>query len=387
MSARHRGHQGHRRSQEGAHLRPFVVLVLTFLLALAPAAAAAEEVIGGVALRGKGTAFTPKSSSVPAPKASATTWLIADLDSGEVLAARGAHVQRPPASTLKTLTAVALMPQLDRDAQRVAQDRDVRIGGGTTGMVVGGMYSVNDLWHGLLLDSGNETALGLAHWYTGDFDDALDLMQQTAARLQAMDTIVRNPHGLDDADQVSSVYDMALIARAAMALPYFREVTIARTYQFPTPTGAFQIQNENRLLGNYRGTIGGKTGYTRTAGQTFWGAAQRDGRTLLVVMFGISGRIDRAAADLLDWGFENAEDVEPVGILVDPVKDPEPDVNADSGEVQAAGSEGSGGLGPEQPRWSLFAFAVLATVLGLFVSRGERLDRDARRRRDPAHTP
>jgi serine-type D-Ala-D-Ala carboxypeptidase (penicillin-binding protein 5/6) len=324
---------------------------------------------------------------VPAPKASATTWLIADLETGDVLAARGAHVQRPPASTLKTLTAVALMPKLDRDARRTAEDRDVRIGGGTTGMVVGGSYSVNDLWHGLLLDSGNETALGLAHWYTGDLEDTLALMQETAQRLQATNTVVRNPHGLDDTGQVSSVYDMALIARAAMALPYFREVTTARTYQFPTPTGEFQIQNENRLLSKYPGTIGGKTGYTRTAGQTYWGAAERDGRTLLVVMFGISGRIDRAAADLLDWGFEHASDVDPVGVLVGPLSDPEPDINDDgTGDIQAAGSEGSGGLGQDQPRWSLFAFAALATLLGLYVSRAERLDRDARRPRDPART-
>jgi serine-type D-Ala-D-Ala carboxypeptidase (penicillin-binding protein 5/6) len=340
-------------------------------------------------LGGNGTAFSPKNAEVPKPRASATTWLLADLDTGNVLAARGAHVQRPPASTLKTLTAVALMPRLDRDARRTAEDRDVRVDGGATGMVVGGTYSVNDMWHGLLLDSGNDTALGLANWYTGDPDDALALMQQSAERLRATNTVVRNPHGLDADGQVSSVYDMALIARAAMALPYFREVTLARTHQFPTPTGEFQIQNENRLLSRYKGTIGGKTGYTRTAGQTYWGAVERDGRTLIVVMFGISGRIDRAAAELLDWGFAHADDVEPVGVLVDPVSEPEPDVNADeqTGDIQAAGSEGSGGLGKDQPQWSLFAFAALATLLGLYVSRGERRDRDARLPRDPARTP
>jgi serine-type D-Ala-D-Ala carboxypeptidase (penicillin-binding protein 5/6) len=331
-------------------------------------------------------AFDPKDSDLRPPAASARTWLLADLDSGEVLAARGAHVQRPPASTLKTLTALALMPRLSLDAARIAEDADVRVDGGTTGMVVGGMYSVRDLWHGLLLDSGNDTAVALARTLSPDVADTIRLMQQEAERLQALDTVVRNPHGLDAQGQVSSVYDMALFARAAMSIPYFRDVTMARSYQFPMPGGEFQIQNENRLMRSYSGVLGGKSGYTSKAGSTYWGAVEQDGRRLIVVMFGISGRIDRAAGDLLEWGFRHADDLNAVGVLVEP-QSPNQTVPVPLAQTQqdAPSTEPDDDAGTAI-RWSLMGFAVLAAALGLAISRAERRDRAANDRRDPVRT-
>lgn len=374
----------------GATLLGAAVLVVAALpTSIAPGAAASAggpvpvldsgEAIGGPALATAGLAFTPRDPGTPSPTVPAKTWLIADLDTGAVLAANGAHVRRPPASTLKTLTAVTLMPRLPLDVVRVATDSDVRVDGGTTGMVAGGTYSTRDLWHGLLLDSGNDTALALAHLYAEDTATTVDLMATEAQRLRALDTEVRNPHGMDAPGQVSSAYDMALFARAALAIPYFREVSTTRAYEFPMPGGSFQIQNENRLLTRYEGVIGGKTGFTSKAGSTFWGAAQRGDRSLLVVMFGVSGRLDRAAAALLDWGFAHADDLDPVGVLVEPSAPNRTQLAPQFGDDDATRLRAASPAQPgEAPvRWPFLAVAAGAVALGLLVSRGERRGRDA----------
>lgn len=210
------------------------------------------------------------------------------------------------------------MPKLAPDATHVATEDDLKVDGGSTGMQVGMTYTIRDLWHGLLLDSGNDTALALAHAYSPTTTDALNLMRSELERLGAQDTVVKNPHGLDAKGQVSSVYDMALIARAALDIPFFRQIDTTSTYRFPAKSGSFQIQNENKLLGKYKGVIGGKTGYTTDAGQTYWVAAERGDVALVAVLFGIDGRMDTAAKNLLNWGFKNHSTVKPIGMLPKP---------------------------------------------------------------------
>ena len=248
----------------------------------------------------------------------ARAWLLADATTGDIVAGANIHQRMAPASTLKTLTSLALMPKLAPDDSYTATKDDLVVDGGTTGMQVGMTYTIRDLWHGLLLDSGNDTALGLAHAYSPITTETLNLMRAELARLGAQDTTIKNPHGLDAKGQVTSVYDMALIARAALNIPLFQRVTLAPTYQFPAKNGTFQIQNENKLLGKYKGVIGGKTGFTSDAGQTYWVAAQRGDVVLIAVMFDINGRMDRAARALLDWGFKYRTDLTPIGTLTDP---------------------------------------------------------------------
>src|SRR5690606_21064098 len=140
------------------------------------------------------------------------------LDSGEILAARWAHGQLLPASTLKTLTALTLLPRLDPDATYVAQRADAAIEGSKVGLHPGQTYTVRQLFQGLMMASGNDTAHALAT-LGGGMAATAALMNAEAKRLQANDTVVANTSGLDAPGQVSSAYDLALIARAALARP------------------------------------------------------------------------------------------------------------------------------------------------------------------------
>ncbi len=286
---------------------------------------APEHTVGGPKLAATGV-IVDKPDSVPEPPhGTDASYLIADLDTGQVLAAKNPHAWLLPASTIKTLTSLVVLPVVPATTKVVATDDEVNADGTRVGMISGATYTVDDLFHGLVLMSGNDAAYALADAYGGR-DKTVAAMNQQAGRLGAWDTVVVDPSGLDAPGQRSSAYDLALFGRAVMQLPAYRTLAATRTYTFPGGTDrtgkafpAFEIQNHNQLLEKYPGTIGVKNGYTTGARNTFIGAATRNGRTLLITQMGSTGTPSwMQQAALLDWAFAHAEQLRPVGTLVAP---------------------------------------------------------------------
>ncbi|MGW5667412.1 D-alanyl-D-alanine carboxypeptidase family protein, partial [Micromonospora sp. NPDC003776] len=267
------------------------------------------------------------AAAPPAPAVTATSWLVADLDSGAVLGGCGPHERRTPASVQKMLLAAALMPHLD-PAQVVEVTRgdlqDLDPASSRMGVVEGGHYSVESLWLGLLLRSGNDAANVLARvgGGTAGRQGGVQAMNEEAQRLGANQTHAATPSGLDGPGQYTSAYDLALIARATYARADFRRYIATRAAEIPAAPGTpgFSITHDNTLLDRYPGTIGGKTGFTDLARQTYVGVAERNGRRLAVTLLGAEtaplGSFGEAAA-LLDWGFALPHDAS-VGRLVTP---------------------------------------------------------------------
>jgi D-alanyl-D-alanine carboxypeptidase (penicillin-binding protein 5/6) len=277
-----------------------------------PAHDPAGPVIGGPQL---GTTGLAVPVGIPAPPAlSAMSWVVADLDTGAVLGTCAPHLRRRPASVQKLLLAATALPQLDPDlvVEATAEDLALPPHSSAIGLLVGGHYPVSTLWYGLLLESGNDAANALARVAGGDGGVAATMtaMNAEAHRLGADDTHAVTPSGLDAPGQLTSAYDLALIARADFARPDFVRYDTMPQMQWPAqpprdPRG-FQIQNENKLLVNYPGALGGKTGFTDEARHTYVGAAQRGGRRLVVTLMGaeiVPARAWRQGAMLLDWGF------------------------------------------------------------------------------------
>jgi D-alanyl-D-alanine carboxypeptidase (penicillin-binding protein 5/6) len=298
----------------------FSVIGLATTLALAlgvvPAMAApGTNPAGGELLTGKGKIVTLGEGSDPLPVVWAKTWVVANADTGEILAAKGPHVLRAPASTLKTLTALTLMPQLDPSTPIKAKKRSVNTYGTTVGLIRGRDYTANDLFYALLLPSANDAAMALAQG-AGKVKTTVAQMNQVAESLGALDTVAKNPSGLDAPGQVSSAYDLATIGRSALTLPYFREIVGTKKHEFANKKKSKTIYTQNRmLLGNFKGAIGLKTGYTTNAGRTFVGAAERKGTTYIVALMGIKEASSSAAEKLLDWAFANGDTVTPIGML------------------------------------------------------------------------
>ncbi|WP_433544688.1 D-alanyl-D-alanine carboxypeptidase family protein [Streptomyces sp. CA-294286] len=265
---------------------------------------------------------------------SALSWIVADADTGQVLAAANAHWALPPASTLKMLFADTVLPVVPHGVRhRVTGDelRGMGAGSSAVGVVPGQQYAAADLWRGVFLRSGNDAVHVLAAMNGGVAKTVAD-MQKRAEDLGARDTQVRSPDGYDTPGQVSSAYDLALFLRAGLKNADFREYCSTADAEFPGGPGTrgkpFGIANTNRMLSGiggvakYPGLIGGKNGYTTHAGNTLAEAARRDGRTLLVtVMNPQTHRPDDVytqTRSLLDWGFSAVGRAAPVGSL-DPV--------------------------------------------------------------------
>ncbi|PHX61490.1 MAG: D-alanyl-D-alanine carboxypeptidase [Actinobacteria bacterium] len=283
-----------------------------------------QGAIGGEQLSAPGRQVNLGAGARPLPAIWADSWVLADVNTGQILAAKQAHLQRAPASTLKTLTALTVLPQLSMDQAYLATDGDANTYGSRVGLKPGKTYTVRDLFYGLILPSGNDAALALAR-AAGSVAETVAQMNETAARLQAADTLAKNPSGLDAPGQVTSAYDLALFGRASLTFPEIIEIASTKRYEFPWRGQRTRtIYNENRLLlSGYKGMIGLKTGYTTNAGRTFIGLAQRGDRTLVVALMGIHEATADAARKALTWGFENEEFVTPVGELVDPLTDAE----------------------------------------------------------------
>jgi serine-type D-Ala-D-Ala carboxypeptidase (penicillin-binding protein 5/6) len=298
-----------------------------------PARDPGRPVVGGAGLGTAGLTVPPNAPPVP-EDLTATSWLVADLDSGAVLGACGPHEQSPPASVQKLLLAATLLPKLDpaQVVQVTRADVAVEPGSSAVGLVTGGRYTIATLWLGLLLESGNDAANALARVGGGSagVPGTLVAMNALAQHLGALDTHAVTPSGLDGRGQFTSAYDLALIARVCLARDDFRRYDTAPTAQIPAQpprSKGFQIQNENKLLTRYPGALGGKTGFTDLARHTYVGAAQRNGRRLVVTLLNAEPLPVRAwqqGASLLDWGFSVPRDAA-VGRLVQP------------GEVDATG--------------------------------------------------
>jgi len=246
-----------------SHTRPIrlgcIGLIAAFGLGLGPGPAVAAPgatPVGGEQLTGKGKIVNLGQGSDPLPDVFAKTWVVANADTGEILAAKGPHILRSPASTLKTLTALTLMPQMDPGTLIKAKKRAVNTYGSKVGLVRGREYTANDLFYALLLPSANDAAMALAQG-AGSIKGTLAQMNELADSLGALDTVAKNPSGLDAPGQVSSAYDLATIGRTALTLPYLREVVATKKHEFANKKKSKTIYTQNRmLLGNFKGTVG-----------------------------------------------------------------------------------------------------------------------------------
>ncbi|MGW3342996.1 D-alanyl-D-alanine carboxypeptidase family protein [Nonomuraea rubra] len=297
-------------------LVPVAALIASVTLTGGTAYAEPTTPVGGEALGSRGL-IAPAGVKKP-PKSKATSYVIADADTGEVLAAKDPHGRYLPASTLKTLTAITLIPKLDKNRKIRPSHNACNQEGSAVGLSPKATYKVEDLFRALMMSSGNDAAMALAET-NGSLAKTMSDMNAEAKRLQANDTVAKTPSGLDKPGQSSSAYDLALIARAGLANPDFRRYISTKTAKFPAPKGYYEISNHNKLLWRYDGMVGVKNGWTSKAQASFVGAATRGGHTIVVSIMRHEGGFWDEVTQLLDWGFSVRGKTAPVGRLVDPL--------------------------------------------------------------------
>jgi serine-type D-Ala-D-Ala carboxypeptidase (penicillin-binding protein 5/6) len=249
------------------------------------------------------------AGSLPIPDGPAQTWIVADMDSGQILAARDPDAVHPPASTIKVLLALVALDELNLHSTVVADVADTEVECNCVGIKPFRTYTARQLLDGLLLVSGNDAANTLAQMLGGP-DAAVAKMNAKAASLGATNTHAATPSGLDGpgGSGATTAHDLAVIFRAAMGNPMFAQITAEPSAMFPSDHGDEPILNQDELLQRYPGALGGKTGFTDAARKTFVGGAARGGRRLVIAM--MYGLVKQGgptywdqAASLFDWGF------------------------------------------------------------------------------------
>ena len=293
----------------------------------AGSASARAAVIGGRQLAGRGViVHYPAHGGRELPKVKASAYVVADAGTGQVLAAKDPHGLYRPASTLKVLTAIALMPALNPDATVVASRRAANQIPSKAGLIQGDSYTVSALFKALLMISANDAAVALAQ-ATGSYAKGMALINAEAHRLQAYDTVAVRPNGLDAPGQHVSAYDEALFARQALAVPAFMHDETLRSFHFQLRQHGRRhhprwetLWTQNSMLYTFRGDLGGKIGWTTPAGATFIGWARRGHTTLVVTILHCEPLTELTyAARLLNWGFAMDGKVRPAGHLVSPL--------------------------------------------------------------------
>ena len=247
---------------------------------------------------GKGLAEVTGGS----PRAS----ILIEAKTGRVLYEQNAHEPLPMASTTKIMTALVALENGNLDDLVTTGDNAFGVPGTSIYLSRGEQLPLRDMLYGLMLASGNDVAVAIAEHIGGDVDGFCKMMNGRAAEIGCEDTVFATPHGLPADNHHTTARDLALIAREAMRNPYFREIVSTQRASIPWAGHDYDriLNNKNKLLSEYPGAIGVKTGYTKAAGRCLAFAANRDGLELIGVVLNCPDWFQEAEA-LLDRGFDN----------------------------------------------------------------------------------
>ncbi|UVI35053.1 D-alanyl-D-alanine carboxypeptidase family protein [Brevibacterium spongiae] len=245
------------------------------------------------------------------PKPVGVSWLVGDLDNGNLHSAKNIEKRHAPASTIKLLTALALVDVLDDKQQKVtAEFEDMQVDGTKVGLMQTNKYTVDLLFHAMLMSSANDAANALGR-AAGGQKKAVQLMNDKAAELGLQNTHAKNTSGLDAKGQYTTAEDLMKIAWAVCEDDYLMKVIGTETFKFPggknpqtkEKFAGYEIQNHTKIVGQVDGGLGLKNGFTRAAKGSYVAVAERDGHRVVATMLGIDNNSRQAAVDLLEWDF------------------------------------------------------------------------------------
>lgn len=249
------------------------------------------------------------------PEVSAQSAVVLTADTGTVLFEKDGHTPRPVASTTKIMTALLALEAAQEQGDPLVDitQEMVAVEGSSMGLQAGDSISLTGLAAGMLLASGNDAANAAALYLEGSLESFAARMNQRAAALGMEDTHFVTPSGLDGEDaqglgHLSTAYDMALLARAALEDQAFRQLCSSPSLavEFAEPVKRVTYTNHNKLLAQYQGCVGVKTGFTKEAGRCLVSAAERDGALLIAVTLNAPNDWEDHTA-LLDYGFSQVE--------------------------------------------------------------------------------
>ena len=245
------------------------------------------------------------------PSLSAESAVLMEADSGTVVYQKNAYTRLPMASTTKIMTALVALELAAPDTVILVDGRAVGTEGSSVYLCEGEKLTLEELLYALMLESANDAAVAIAIGVAGSEEAFVDEMNRKATSLGLSNTHFANPHGLDAQAHYTTAYELALIAQAALQNPLLKTIVSTRKTTIPhqETDGVRLLVNHNKMLRQYEGCIGVKTGYTQKSGRCLVSAAERDGVTMIAVT--IDSPDDWSDhTKLLDFGFANYRRIE-----------------------------------------------------------------------------
>lgn len=243
-----------------------------------------------------------------AVESTARAAVLIERESGRVLLHRNTREKLPMASTTKVMTALLTLENGNMDDVVTVGRNAYGVPGTSIYLSLGERITLRDLLYGLMMASGNDAAVAIAEHIGGDVETFCRMMTQRAAELGCTDTCFLTPHGLPKDGHYTTAHDLALIAREAMSHQLFREIVSTKRASIPWEGRSYSriLHNKNRLLSDYEGATGIKTGYTRAAGRCLVFGAKRNGMEVIGVVLNCADWFNEAQR-LMDAAFERYE--------------------------------------------------------------------------------
>ena len=243
---------------------------------------------------------TANAADIPAK-----SMIIIESLSNRVLVEKNAYTKLPMASTTKIMTAITVIDKCDTEEIITIPKAACGVEGSSIYLQEGEKLSVKELLYGLMLRSGNDCATALALHAGGSLEGFAKLMNEKAKLLECYDSNFVNPHGLHHKDHYTTAYDLAVISSYAMKNSLFRQIVGTKTIEIPHTIRGYKrtLYNKNKMLSQYGGATGIKTGFTKPAGRCLVSSAVKNGMELICVVLNC-GPMWEVSMDYMDKMFD-----------------------------------------------------------------------------------
>ena len=234
---------------------------------------------------------------------SGESYILMDGSTGRVLYEKDANKKMEMASTTKIMTALIALEKGNLNDKVRVDDRAVGVEGSSIYLKKGEVMTLKDLTYGLMLRSGNDAAVAMAYHIGGSSEEFVNLMNEKAKSIGAVNTNFTNPNGLHHENHYSTAYNIALITKEAFKYSEFAEIVGSKSYTSDREENNY-FYNKNKTLWEYAGGNGVKTGYTTNSGRCLVSSAEKNGMNLIAVSLNASDWFNDNYK-LLDYGFDN----------------------------------------------------------------------------------
>ena len=248
---------------------------------------------------------------IKTPDTNSRACVVIDRNTSTILYGKNENQKRKMASTTKIMTATIIIENCNLDETIEISKKAAGTGGSRLGLKTGDKITIKDLLYGLMLRSGNDTAVALAEYAGGSIEGFAELMNKKASELGLRSTHFETPHGLDSDEHCTTAYELAILSNYALNNTIFSQIVGTKEYTITINGTPKQISNTNELLGNLNGVYGIKTGFTNGANRCLVTACKRNDMDIICVVLGADTKKFRTqdSIKLINYIFDNFEPV------------------------------------------------------------------------------